>query len=87
MDYRTPVLVWLYLLITTVGEVLLFYAKPPETFSIDIEIGIIAMVNSVVAAIFLMNIRKEPPTVQYLILVPLALVMVLIMTLLFSFAQ
>ena len=75
------------MVVTTVGEVALFYSKPPLTFSVDIGVGIIAMVNSLVAAIFLMNIRKEPPAVQYLILAPLALVMVLIMTLLFSFAQ
>ena len=34
------------------------------------------MVNSLVAALFLMNIRKEPPVVQYLMLAPLALIMV-----------
>jgi len=87
MNYQAPIAIWLYLVVTTVGEVLLFYSKPPETFSVDIGIGIVAMVNSLIAALFLMNIRKEPASVQYLILAPLALVMVLIMTLLFSFAQ
>ncbi len=87
MNYKAPIAVWLYLVVTTVGEVLLFYSKPPETFSVDIGIGTIAMVNALIAALFLMNIRKEPASVQYLILAPLALVMVLIMTLLFSFAQ
>jgi hypothetical protein len=87
MDYKTPVAVWFYMIVTTVGEVALFYSQPPETFSVDIGIGLIAMINSTIAALFLMNIRKEPPVVQYLILAPLALVMVLIMTLLFSFAQ
>ena len=87
MNYKTPVAVWLYMLATTVGEVLLFYSAKPDTFSVTIGIGLIAMINSLVAALFLMNIRKEPPVVQYLILAPLALVMVLILTMLFAFAQ
>lgn len=87
MNYKTPVLVWLYMIVTTVGEVFLFYSAKPDTFSVTVGIGIIAMVNSLIAAIFLMNIRKEPPVIQYMILAPLALVMVLILTLLFAFAQ
>lgn len=87
MDYKTPVLVWLYMVVTTIVEVGFFYAAPPDTFSVTIGIGVIAMINSMVAALFLMNIRKEPPTVQYLMLAPLALVMVLILTMLFAFAQ
>lgn len=86
MNYRTPVAVWLYMIVTTVVEVYAFYTGP-GTFSVDIAIGTVAMVNSLIAAIFMMNIRKEPPAVQYLILAPLALVMVLILTLLFAFAQ
>jgi hypothetical protein len=87
MNYKTPVLVWLYMIVTTVGEVFLFYTAKPDTFSVTIGIGAIAMVNSLIAAIFLMNIRKEPPVIQYMILAPLALVMVLILTLLFALAQ
>lgn len=87
MNYKTPVIVWLYMIVTTVGEVFLFYSAKPDTFSVTVGIGIIAMVNSLIAAIFLMNIRKEPPVIQYMILAPLALVMVLILTLLFAFAQ
>jgi cytochrome c oxidase subunit IV len=87
MNYKTPVLVWLYMIVTTVGEVFLFYAAKPDTFSVTVGIGIIAMVNSLIAALFLMNIRKEPPVIQYMILAPLALVMVLILTLLFALAQ
>jgi len=87
LNYKTPVAVWLYMIVTTVGEVLLFYSAKPDTFSVTIGIGVIAMINSLIAALFLMNVRKEPPVVQYLILAPLALVMVLILTMLFAFAQ
>ncbi len=86
LNYKTPVAVWLYMLVTTVVEVFVFYSGP-GTFSVDIAIGVIAMINSLVAALFLMNIRKEPPVIQYLMLAPLALIMVLIMTMLFAFAQ
>ncbi|MDG6966855.1 MAG: hypothetical protein JRM86_06010 [Nitrososphaerota archaeon] len=86
MDYKTPVAVWLYTIVTTVAEVYAFYVGP-GTFDVDMAIGTVAMINSLVAAIFMMNIRKEPPAVQYLILAPLALVMVLILTMLFAFAQ
>jgi hypothetical protein len=74
------------MLLTTIGEVYVFYTGPGK-FAVDITIGVIAMVNSLVAALFLMNIRKEPPTIQYLMLAPLALIMVLILTMLFAFAQ
>lgn len=87
MNYKTPVAVWAYMLVTTVGEVFLFYSAKPDTFSITIGIGVVAMINSLIAALFLMNIRKEPPVIQYLVLAPLALVMVLILTMLFAFAQ
>ncbi|HVB95151.1 MAG TPA: cytochrome C oxidase subunit IV family protein [Nitrososphaerales archaeon] len=86
MNYKTPVAVWLYMILTTVGEVYVFYTGP-GTFSVDIAVGVIAMINSLVAALFLMNIRKEPPVIQYLMLAPLALIMVLILTMLFAFAQ
>ena len=86
MTYKTPVAVWLYMLATTVGEVFVFYSGP-GTFSVDIAIGVIAMINSLIAALFFMNIRKEPPVIQYLMLAPLALIMVLILTMLFAFAQ
>jgi len=86
LNYKTPVAVWLYMLVTTVIEVIVFYSGS-GTFSVDIAIGVIAMINSLVAALFLMNIRKEPPVIQYLMLAPLALIMVLILTMLFAFAQ
>jgi len=86
LNYKTPVAVWLYMLVTTVVEVFVFYSGP-GTFSVDIAVGVIAMINSLVAALFLMNIRKEPPVIQYLMLAPLALIMVLILTMLFAFAQ
>jgi hypothetical protein len=86
MKYTTPVAVWLYMIVTTVGEVLVYYSRP-GTFSVDIAIGVIAMINSLVAALFFMNIRKEPPVIQYIMLAPLALIMVLILTMLFAFAQ
>jgi len=86
MKYLAPVAVWLYMIATTVAEVVVFYSGP-GTFSVDMAIGVIAMINSLIAALFFMNIRKEPPTIQYLMLAPLALVMVLILTMLFAFAQ
>jgi len=86
MKYILPLAVWLYMIVTTIGEVIVFYSAP-GTFSVDIAIGVIAMINSLVAALFLMNIRKEPPVIQYLMLAPLALIMVLILTMLFAFAQ
>lgn len=86
MKYITPVAVWLYLVVTTVGEVMVFYSGPGK-FSVDIAVGVIAMINALITALFLMNIRKEPPVIQYLMLAPLALIMVLILTMLFAFAQ
>jgi Prokaryotic Cytochrome C oxidase subunit IV len=86
MKYVAPLAVWLYMVVTTVGEVMVFYSGP-GTFSVDMAIGVVAMINSLVAALFLMNIRKEPPVIQYLMLAPLALIMVLILTMLFAFAQ
>jgi hypothetical protein len=86
MKYIAPLAVWLFMVVTTVGEVLVFYSGR-GTFSVDMAIGVIAMINSLVAAMFLMNIRKEPPAIQYLMLAPLALIMVLILTMLFAFAQ
>jgi len=85
MDYRLPIIIWVYLVATTIGEVLIFY-RAPGTFYVDIAIGTIAMVNSAVAALYLMDLRKEPPAVQYLMLSPLVLAMVLIMTLVFALA-
>lgn len=86
MDYKTPVAVWLFMLVTTIGEVVVFYSGPGR-FTIDMSIGVIAMVNSVVAALFFMNIRKEPKAIQYMMAAPFALIMVLILTMLFAFAQ
>ncbi len=85
MKYIGPVAVWLFMVATTLGEVFVFYSGPGK-FSVDITIGVIAMINSLVAALFFMNIRREPPVIQYLMLAPLALVMVLILTMLFAFA-
>jgi hypothetical protein len=87
MNYKTPLAVWLYMIVTTIAEVIVFYSAKPDAFSITIAIGVIAMINSLVAALFLMNIRKEPAAIQYLMLAPLALIMVLILTMLFAFAQ
>jgi len=86
MKYLTPVAVWLYLVVTTVGEVFVFYSAP-GTQLVNIAVGVIAMINGLIAALFLMNIRKEPPVIQYLMLAPLALIMVLILTMLFALAQ
>jgi Prokaryotic Cytochrome C oxidase subunit IV len=86
MNLIPPLAVWLYMIVTTVSEVVVFYAGP-GTFTVDMAIGIIAMINSLVAALFFMNIRKEPPVVQYMMLAPLALIMVLILTMLFAFAS
>ena len=86
MKYTLPIAVWIYMVVTTVGEVLVFNTGPGK-FSVDIAVGVIAMINSLVAGLFLMNIRKEPPVIQYLMLAPLALIMVLILTMLFAFAQ
>jgi caa(3)-type oxidase subunit IV len=86
MDYKLPLAVWGYMVVTTIAEVLVFETGPGK-FSVDIAIGVIAMINSLVAALFFMNIRKEPPVIQYLMLAPLALIMVLILTMLFAFAQ
>jgi len=86
LNYKIPVAVWLYMLVTTVVEVFVFYSGP-GTFSVVVALLENAMINSLVAALFLMNIRKEPPVIQYLMLAPLALIMVLILTMLFAFAQ
>jgi hypothetical protein len=85
MKYFAPVAIWLYLIVTTVVEVLIFY-RAPGTFAVDTAIGLIALVNALITAYFLMNIKQEPATIHYLFLAPLALVMVLILTLLFALA-
>ena len=86
MKYVAPVAIWLYLVVTTVAEVAVFYSGPGK-FAVDITIGVVAMINALITALFLMNIRKEPPVIQYLMLAPLALIMVLILTMLFALAQ
>jgi cytochrome c oxidase subunit IV len=86
MRFAAPLAVWAFMVVTTVVEVFVFYSKP-GSFSVDIAIGVIAMMNSLVAALFFMNIRREPPVVQYIMLAPLALIMVLILTMLFAFAK
>jgi len=86
MKYALPAAIWVFMILMTLGEVFLFYTGP-GTFSVDIAVGTFAMINSLVAALFLMNIRKEPPVIQYLMLAPLALIMVLILSLLFAFAR
>ena len=86
MRFAVPLAVWAFMVVTTVVEVFVFYSKP-GSFSVDIAIGVIAMVNSLVAALFFMNIRREPPVIQYIMLAPLALIMVLILTMLFALAH
>jgi hypothetical protein len=86
MRFAVPLAVWAFMVVTTVVEVFVYYSKP-GSFSVDIAIGVIAMINSLVAALFFMNIRREPPVIQYIMLAPLALIMVLILTMLFAFAK
>jgi len=86
MRFAVPLAVWAFMVVTTVVEVFVFYSKP-GSFSVDIAIGVIAMMNSLVAALFFMNIRREPPVIQYIMLAPLALIMVLILTMLFALAH
>jgi hypothetical protein len=86
MRFAAPLAVWAFMVVTTVVEVFVYYSKP-GSFSVDIAIGVIAMMNSLVAALFFMNIRREPPVIQYIMLAPLALIMVLILTMLFAFAK
>jgi len=86
MRFAAPLAVWAFMVVTTVVEVFVFYSKP-GSFSVDIAIGVIAMINSLVAALFFMNIRREPPVIQYIMLAPLALIMVLILTMLFALAH
>ena len=86
MKYMAPVAVWLYMIVTTIAEVIVFYSGPGK-FWVDIAIGVVAMINSLIAAMFFMDIRRESPVIQYMMLAPLALVMVLILTMLFAFAQ
>jgi hypothetical protein len=86
MRFAAPLAVWAFMVVTTVVEVFVYYSKP-GSFSVDIAIGVIAMINSLVAALFFMNIRREPPVIQYIMLAPLALIMVLILTMLFAFAK
>jgi len=86
MRFAAPLAVWAFMVVTTVVEVFVYYSKP-GSFSVDIAIGVIAMINSLVAALFFMNIRREPPVIQYIMLAPLALIMVLILTMLFALAH
>jgi hypothetical protein len=83
MKNTTPIAVWLFLVVASVGEVLLEYSGPGK-MGVDIGIGIIAMVSGLVTALILMDLRKEPSVVQYMMLAPLALVMVLILTMMFA---
>jgi len=86
MKYLSPIAIWLYLVLTTVGETYIFYTGP-GTFAVNAAIGLIALVNAGITALFLMNIRQESSSVHYLILAPFALVMVLILTLIFALSH
>lgn len=76
--------VWLYLVVASVIEVLL-YKVNPGNLNIDIGISLIAAVSAVITVLFSMDLKDESTAIKYLFLIPVLLVAVLIITLLLAF--
>jgi cytochrome c oxidase subunit IV len=85
MEKITPTIgVWLYLVIATLAETLVFY-RSPGNYSTEIAIGLIAAVSAIVTALISMNLKDESAAVQYILLVPVLLVAVLIVTMVLAY--
>lgn len=84
MKNKASVGVWVGLVAVTIVQVLIFYTKPGNS-TVNVVISILAMLNAVLIGAFSMSLKSEEKTVQYLMITPIILVIVLIVTLLFSF--
>ena len=85
MNKITPtVSVWLYLVIATLAETLIFY-RSPGNYDTEIVVGLIAAVSAIVTALVSMNLKDESAAVQYVLLVPVLLVAVLIVTMILAY--
>jgi caa(3)-type oxidase subunit IV len=78
--------VWAYLVAATVAEVIVFYSFPASTL-VNTSIGVLAASKAVLIVLYFMHLRYEPRSVQLLIIAPAFLVVVLILTLVFSLAH
>jgi hypothetical protein len=84
MKTTIAVAVWLYLVVASVIEALL-YKVNPGNLNIDIVISLVAAVSAVLTVLFSMDLRDESTAIKYLFLIPVLLVAVLIITLLLAF--
>jgi hypothetical protein len=76
--------IWLYLVIATLAETLVYYQDPGD-YATEVIIGLMAAVSAIVTASLAMGLKEEPKAVQYMLLVPVALVAVLTVTMLLAY--
>lgn len=71
-------MIWLYLFILTVAEVLVaFVSHIPKTFMILVLLAL-ALWKAMLVALFYMHLKFEPRKLRYLVMAPLPLVLILI---------
>ncbi|MBI2648637.1 MAG: cytochrome C oxidase subunit IV family protein [Thaumarchaeota archaeon] len=75
--------VWAYLVAATVAEVIVFYAFPASTL-VNTSIGVLAASKAVLIVLYFMHLKYEPRSIQILIIPPAFLVVVLVLTMVFS---
>lgn len=75
--------VWAYLVAATVAEVIVFYIFPASTL-VNTSIGVLAASKAVLIVLYFMHLKYEPRSVQLLIIPPAFLVVVLVLTMVFS---
>jgi cytochrome c oxidase subunit IV len=80
----STVSVWLYVVVATLAETLVFY-RAPGNYTTEAVVGLIASVSAVVTVLVSMNLKDESAAVQYILLVPVLLVAVLIITMVLAF--
>jgi Prokaryotic Cytochrome C oxidase subunit IV len=86
LNTYTIVTIWLYLVVGTVAEVGIFYARPGSSL-VEAAIVLIAAANALITAAFSMGLKDESKAIQYFMLAPVALLSILILTMLFAFPQ
>jgi len=84
MSYVSNVAVWLYLVASTLGEMLVFFRFPGNATFIGV-IGFLATANAVITMVVSMKLKDEPKAMQYFILIPLILVAVLLLAMIFDY--
>ena len=83
MNSTTAISVWALLVITTVIEVLAFYGGLGYVTMV-LLVAVVATVNTLLSAMFSMNLREEPTPIKLLIATPVALVFILLISIVFA---